>query len=284
MKKYFKIICAILILSLLILPAGCKKKPTPQKKPQTTQKASPPKELSKIEQDIDKIIKEAQKTAKKPAQQGQQEGQAKQQKEKKNSKEKGNEQKKSEGGEQQKANQQSPEQKSWDTITKTVKDIHTNWNILNPIAVKAGAKPNLINSMSTAINDLTSNASQKSKIAVMMSANNVYKYIPDIEDLFKTEIPTDVKRLKYYTTDIAFNGETEKWDLASKDLTDLNAVWKSLKPKLPKEAKTAIDKFEAGLLELEKAVKSKDKTITKIKSDVLMSDIKSIEKSSKPKK
>lgn len=282
MKKYFKIVCAILILSLLILPAGCKKKqkkPTPQKKPQTTQKAAPPKELSKIEQDIDKIIKEAQKITEKPAKQAQQPSQGKQQK--KDSK--GKKQKKSEGS-QQKTNQQSPSQKSWDTITKTVKDIHTNWNILNPLAVKAGAKPNLINGISTAINDLTAKTNQKSKIDVMLSANNVYKYIPDIEDLFKTETSPDIKRLKYYAMDVSFNGEAENWQQASKDLTDLNAVWKSLKPKLPKEAKTASDKFDAGFVELEKAVKSKDKNITKIKSDVLISDIKSIEKSSKPKK
>lgn len=284
MKKCFKIVCAILILSLLVLPAGCKKKqkkPTPQKKPQTTQKTAPPKELSKIEQDIDKIIKEAQKITEKSAQQGQQASQEKQQKGEKGSK--GKEQKKSEGS-KQKPKQQSPEQKSWDTIAKAVKDIHTNWNTLNPLVVKAGAKPNLINSISTAINDLTTKTNQKSKIDVMLSANNVYKYIPDLEDLFKTEIPPDIKRLKYYAMDISFNGEAEKWDQASKDVTDLNALWKSLKPKLPKEAKAASDKFEAGLLELEKAVKSKDKNITKIKSDVLVSDVKSIEKSAKPKK
>lgn len=138
--------------------------------------------------------------------------------------------------------------------------------------------------MSAAINDFTITTNKKSKIDVLISANNVYKYIPDLEDLFQTETPTDIKRLKFYAQDISFKSEVQKWDEVSKDIIDMNSVWKTLKPKLPKEAKNSADKFEAGLSELEKAVKSQNKVLIKIKADVLLQDIKSLEKTSKPKK
>ncbi|QSZ27840.1 hypothetical protein ACETAC_02835 [Aceticella autotrophica] len=274
MKRYFKSLSAILVLLFILLPSGCQKKqknPIAQKT-QTAQKPQLPKELKKIEQDIDSIIKETQKMQNMPPQQAQKEKE-------KNEKGKEKEGKKTskEGQNEKQEEKQAPQEKSWNTISQTVKDIHTNWNALNPIAVKAGAKPNLIDNMSTAINNLTISVEEKSLNDIMIKSNNVYKYIPDLEDMFKTLIPPDLKRLKYYNRNILFNTYTDDWDTMSKDIINLNAIWKSLKPKLPKEAKHASDKFEAGLTELEKAVKSKNKTIAKVKSEILEIDIKSLE-------
>lgn len=256
MKKYSKIVCALLIFLLLFSLSGCKNKQQnkPQKKPQTSQKTELPKELSKIEEDIEKIIKEVQKIKEKTqtAQNAQ--------------KDKKDEKKEKDKNKSKQITQKTPEEKSWEQVDKLTKDIHINWNSLNPIAVKAGAKLNLINSMSAAINDFTITTNKKSKIDVLISANNVYKYIPDLEDLFQTETPTDIKRLKFYAQDISFKSEVQKWDEVSKDIIDMNSVWKTLKPKLPKEAKNSADKFEAGLSELEKAVKSQNKVLIKIKA------------------
>jgi hypothetical protein len=274
MRKYSKIVCAIFIFLLLFNLSGCKNKQQnkPQKKPQTSQKTEVPKELSKIEKDIEKIIKEAQKIKEKP--QSDQEKQSdKEEKDKKDKKE-----------EDKKTPKKTPEDKSWEEINKAIKDIHTDWNSLAPLVTKEGAKLNLINSMSAAINDLTIMANKKSKIDVLIYANNVYKYIPDLEDLFQTEAPTDIKRLKFYAQDIAFKSEVQKWEEISKDLIDINSVWQTLKPKLPKEAKNSADKFEAGITELQKAIKSQNKVLTKIKAEVLLQDIKSLEKTAKPKK
>ncbi|SHF15784.1 hypothetical protein SAMN02745195_01959 [Thermoanaerobacter uzonensis DSM 18761] len=271
MRKYSKIVCAIFIFLLLFNLSGCKNKQQNkhQKKPQTSQKTEVPKELSKIEKDIEKIIKEAQKIKEKP--QSDQEKQS--DKEKKDKKE-----------EDKKSPKKTPEDKSWEEINKAIKNIHTDWNSLTPLVTKEGAKLNLINSMGAAINDLTIIANKKSKIDVLIYANNVYKYIPDLEDLFQSEAPTDIKRLKFYAQDIAFKSEVQKWEEISKDLIDINSVWQTLKPKLPKEAKNSADKFEAGVAELQKAIKSQNKVLTKIKSDVLLQDIKSLEQTAKPKK
>ncbi|WKV08686.1 hypothetical protein Q2T46_14340 [Thermoanaerobacterium sp. CMT5567-10] len=283
MKNYHKILYFLLIVVVIFQLPACKnnqKKPVPQKKPNTTQKMSTPKELTKIENDIDTIIKECQKLQESQksetdklsvsalAPQNQQQGGKST----------------SKGGNKQKQQKEPPEKKSWSTIDKTVKDIHTNWNVLSPIAAKAGASTDLLNNVSTAINTLTTKSTNKLLNDTMIAANNVYKYIPEIENYFKTTSPPDIKKLRFYNRDIDFNSSIGKWDVAKKDINDLKAIWKTLKVKLPKDAKTASDKFDSGLSELEKAVQAKDSTITKIKSNVLESDIKSLEKASGSKK
>lgn len=290
MKNYHKIFYFLLIVVVIFQLSACKnnqKKPVPQKKPNTTQKMSTPKELTKIENDIETIIKECQKlqesqksessksSVSTSAPQGKQQSASKNQQGGKSTGQEGNKQK------QQK---ESPEKKSWSTIDKTIKDIHTNWNVLSPIAAKAGASADLLNNVSTAINTLTTKSTNKLLNDTMIAANNVYKYIPEIENYFKTTSPPDIKKLRFYNRDIEFNSATEKWDVATKDINELKAIWKALRVKLPKDAKNASDKFDSGLSELEKAVQSKDSTITKIKSNVLESDIKSLEKASGSKK
>ncbi|AEF17684.1 MULTISPECIES: hypothetical protein [Thermoanaerobacterium] len=289
MKKYRKIVCLLLIFISVFQLSACKnkqKKPIPQKKPSTTQKMSTPKELAKIESDIDTIIKEAKKL--KESQSGKSAQQstttlAPQDKKQSSSKSQGGG-KSNEKGANKKQQKQSPEEKSWSTIDKTVKDIHTNWNVLSPIATKAGASTDLLNNVSTAINILTTKSSSKSLDDTMIAANNVYKFVPEIENYFKTTSPPDIKKLRFYSRDIEFNSSLGKWDIALKDIDEIKAIWKNIRIKLPKDAKNASDKFDAGLSELEKAVQSKDGTITKIKTSVLETDIKSLEKASKSQK
>ncbi|TCW41891.1 hypothetical protein EDC21_10350 [Thermohydrogenium kirishiense] len=283
MKNYHKILYFLLIVVVIFQLSACKnnqKKPVPQKKPNTTQKMSTPKELTKIENDIETIIKEGQKLQESQKSESSKSSvstlapQNQQQGGKSTSK----------GGNKQKQQKEPPEKKSWITIDKTVKDIHTNWNVLSPIAAKAGASTDLLNNVSTAINTLTTKSTNKLLNDTMIAANNVYKYIPEIENYFKTTSPPDIKKLRFYNRDIDFNSSIGKWDVATKDINDLKVIWKTLKVKLPKDAKTASDKFDSGLSELEKAVQAKDSTITKIKLNVLESDIKSLEKASGSKK
>lgn len=288
MNKHLRIISAILILFVLLLPSGCKKKKTsnqPKKKPTTSQKIALPKELTKIDSDIETIIKEGKKiqntqsqsnnkttvTFAPPSNNG------------KSSNPSGG------GGEKQSKSTKpkptvSPEKKSWDTIDKSIKDIHTNWNVLTPIVSKAGASSNLIDNVSTAINQLTTVSSSKSIDDTLIAANNVYKYIPDLEKNFNVKTPPDIKKLRYFNRDIEFNTMKNNWSNVTNDLSQLNTTWRTVKMKLPKEAKTNEDKFDAGLTELDKVVKAKDANLVKIKSNVLESDIISLEKSLKAKK
>lgn len=261
MRKFIKLFSALLIIALIFNMTGCKKQDKAQKKPQTSQKTEIPKELTKIEKDIEKIISEAKKIKEKPSSTSS----------KKDS-------------DKDKKKETSTNEKSWKEIEKTVKDIHSNWNSLNPIVTKKGAKLNLINSMSAAINDLTLVANKKSKIDVLIYANGVYKYIPELEGLFSTDPSLDIKKLKFYGQDIDFKSEIQKWDEISKDLIDISSTWQTLKTKLPKEAKTSADKFNASISELQKAVKSQNKVLTKVKAEVFLNNLKSLEKAAKPKK
>lgn len=253
MRKFIKLFSALLIIALIFNMTGCKKQDKAQKKPQTSQKTEIPKELTKIEKDIEKIISEAKKIKEKPSSTS--------------------------------SKKETPtNEKSWKEIEKTVKDIHSNWNSLNLIVTKKGAKLNLINSMSTAINDLTLVANKKSKIDVLIYANGVYKYIPELEGLFSTDPSLDIKKLKFYGQDIDFKSEIQKWDEISKDLMDINSTWQILEVKLPKEAKATAEKFEVSISELQKTVKSQNKVLTKVKAEVFLKNLKSLEKVLEPKK
>lgn len=138
--------------------------------------------------------------------------------------------------------------------------------------------------MSTAINDLTLVANKKSKIDVLIYANGVYKYIPELEGFFSTDPSLDIKKLKFYGQDIDFKSEIQKWDEISKDLMDINSTWQTLKVKLPKEAKATAEKFEVSISELQKTVKSQNKVLTKVKAEVFLKNLKSLEKVLQPKK
>ncbi|MGB9809809.1 MAG: hypothetical protein ACPLSA_07215, partial [Caldanaerobacter sp.] len=130
MVKFPKWIVALLILGIMFNTTGCKKQEKIQKKPSTSTESQVPKELTKIEKDIEKIIDEAKKikTVYKTPEKSQSDEKTKSKKEEK----------------------QKPSQNEikWQQIEKNLKDIHNDWNSLSTLAMKKGAKLNLINSMS----------------------------------------------------------------------------------------------------------------------------------------
>jgi len=274
MYIYKKSIIIFLILLIFATPlSGCPKKSENTKKQEN--KMEPPKELATIEEDIDNIISNLEKISKGSQEKEQKKAQMNQQKEsppkEENKQEKNNE---------EKSQVTQKGEDLWAKLENTVNDLHLNWNTLSPISLKAGAKTDLIEKMNQSIITLTDYIFKKMPKEAIQSANLVYKYIPDFEDLFKSEKPTDIKRIKYYLRQIKIELDEKNWAGIKNNLSELKNSWSSLKKELKDEKQDILkSKMEFGISELENAINNQNENMVKIELNVLEETVKLIEKS-----
>lgn len=274
MHIYKKFLIIFLILLIFATPlSGCPKKNENSKKQEN--KIEPPKELATIEEDIDNIISNLEKISKGSQENEQKKVKMEQQKEappkEEQSNPKSNEEKK-----QETQTQENP----WNQLENMINDLHLNWNTLNPISLKAGAKPDLIENMNQSIIALTDNIFNRKPKEAIKSANTVYKYLPDFEDLFKSEKPTDIKRIKFYLRQIKIDLDDKKWAEIKNSLIGLKNTWNSLKKELKDEKQDILkSKMEFGISELENNINNQNENMVKIELNVLEENIKLIEKS-----
>lgn len=184
----------------------------------------------------------------------------------------------SQQGQQQSQSSSSSQQDPMTMIPKLVDKMHYQWNNLMPAAIKKGAKKDLINNFGTALNNLSDTITSKNKMNIMVAANNVYAYIPDLYSLFKTKPSPEIKRVRYYSRSAILNALTANWTQADSDITNLKSVWSLYKNSLKKEQQDIANKLDLSIMELEKVVKGKNAQLVNIKGKVELSNTEDLEK------
>lgn len=290
-KSYFKIMAIYITIFAFVL-TGCgsssKKSAPQQQSTQTEQKSEKiPDQLVSIEDSVEKIIKELDgpsvgtKEEKKGGQQGQgaQQGQSSQQGQGGQQSQSGQQ---GQGGQQQGQTAQPTQKKDpWETITPIINTLHYSWNDYMPSAVKKGANRKLIDNFSDALNSLTNTIIEKNKVNTLLAANYLYAFIPDFYSLYKTETSPEIKRIRYYTRNAMLHAMTANWTQADSDLNSLKASWSLFKNTVTKDQQDDSNKLDFSISELEKVVKERNQPLTDIKGRIALSNVESLDKTSK---
>lgn len=274
------------------MPA-CSKK---SQKPEENQNEKPPEVLSKLEQNIDSIIDaldkegkietpgQGQQTAEKSESsntqstknQGSQEGQGEQSSQEQSGQGQQNQGQSAQGQQQQQMQQPNP----WEQIDKTIKQMHMQWNQFQPEAVKAGVSPQISDNFSNDLNTVTNDIAVKNLMTTLNDTNNLYKYMPEFLSHYKDK-SVDIKRLKYYVRDVMYKSRFDKWDEAMASALSAKNLLPNLRSQSKDETKDKLQSLEYSVYELEKVVKERQKSLTQIKGNVSLNDIKDMEKLSK---
>lgn len=292
----WKILIFILIISLTPFIYGCSKQS--QKPGQSSEQ--PPKSLTELETNIDLIIDSMDKEWKVKQDQGS--GQGASMRESTDVSSQGGQQSSGQGGQQgspgqgsqqggqagssqggQQTSQQSSgqggqqTQNPWEQADKTVKNIHMQWNEFQPEAVKSGVTQDSITIFSTILNNLTNDITNKNLIDTLNDANGLYKFIPEFLSHYKDK-SIDVKRLKYFTRDAMYKVRLEKWDLAEASVNQAKLLLPNIRANAKDENKSKYQSLEYSVYDLEKVVKEKQRNLVQLKGNIILENIKAIEK------
>lgn len=267
-----RLLIPIMILSSLF--PGCSKKsqsPAPQQQSaQSDQKSEKaPDQLKAIEENIEKIFKEL--TG--PASAKEDEKGTQGQQEKSQNKDQG----KSQGKDEQQKGQ-SAQSDPWEKIIPIINTLHYQWNTYMPMSVKAGAAKPLIDSFSTALNNLTNVLVSKNRNSSLLAASSLYGFLPDFYMLYKTSMSPEVKRIKHFVRDASLNANFGNWTQAEAVITLLKSNWSLYKNVIPKELQDNTSRLDFSIYELEKVIKEKNSFLSDVKGRVALSNVDSLEK------
>jgi len=186
----------------------------------------------------------------------------------------------SEGGSKQQP-QQSPQPQAkdpWQEVTKSIQELHTSWDEYAPLSIKAGASKELTDQFGNALNDLTMTALKKDGLSTMLSANQLYGYIPDFSYLYKTQVSPEIKKVKFYARDCVLSAMKLNWNQTDQDIKNLKTSFNVFKRTLDEKNKDKGTKIENSIYELEKVEKERNKEITDIKGRLVLKGAMTLEK------
>lgn len=301
-----KINLKIILLSLLgiFLIIGCitgcgmfKKNSNQQQNPEG-QTDKIPKQLQNIESNIEKIFltlggpslgakeeKSDQTTDKDSSKSQESQGQGEEKQQESQGQQEQNEQKGSEGQKPEQGEEpgtskkQAGEQDPWQQITQQIKNLHFSWNEYLPEAIKKGAKKEVIDGFSEALNKLTKITEDKGAVKSLLTANQLYSYVPDLYSLYKTKTSPEFKRLGYYARNSILTARSSDWTKASSDIEELKSTWALVKNTIDKKQQEDSAKLDLSIYELDKVVKEKNKNLTEIKGEITLTNIEALQKS-----
>lgn len=288
--KYTKALSILLVLVFTLFTA-CSNQNSQQnsqsESSQSDQKSEKvPSDLTKLENDIEMIVKALDGPAIQVKQEMQQpdegtqseQGNQNQQQEGSQSQQQENQNSQQGQGQQQSKPSSSSQQDPMKKISPIVDKMHYQWNNLMAAAIKKSANKELINNFDNALNNLSSTVISKNKMNTLIAANRLYAYIPDLYLLFDSKPLTEIKKVRYYSRSAILNSLTANWAKAGSDISNLKSIWVLYKNSLSKDQQDVANKLDLSIYELEKVIKEKNQPLINIKGKVEFSNIEALEK------
>lgn len=296
----FRIISVCVILAILLVSPGCssKSKDSQSKKPQTSsqQKAKSPQQMKSILSDLEKIItsvdqkiktsKESsfQKSTQIDQAQGQQGGQQSQQSGQQGQSGQGSSQdqqgqSKSQSGGQGGGQSSSQSQtSSWQTEDTALKNIHSNWNSVEPEAVKAGLGIPARDAFEKALEELTMAISKEKKEESLKAAIDLYGQYAELVRVFDGSIPPEFFQTKFEIMSAVQKAEKLDWSGAQKHIPNIQKYWGYLKMKSQGQDEKLMSRTEYSIEDLDQAITGKELDPVLIKAEIAMKNLQQLQK------
>lgn len=286
LRKYLGFMAiGFLIISMAVFVNGCSQSKEGEKKPAqaTGEKATPPPALKTLLTDLEKVLKDLEmmiKQEKEPSSsQSSQSGGGSEQSQGQSSEQQdggGNQQSGKDQGDSGGSN--TDPQKAWADIEKTVTNIHRDWNMLEAEAMKQGMDTVTRDSFEQALAHFTVTLEQKIPQESLFAVLDVYKYYPDLVELFENKVPADFYRVKYEVMMIRAQASREEWIMAGEHISKMKTAWGNLKKdeKLKNE-KDMVKQTENSLEDIELGVEMEDTKLVEIKGSIALDNLDKVE-------
>lgn len=267
----------ILIAVVLLLPFhGCSRGQEAERKPAAagSEKKELPSELKSIRSELDKLIAQLEQTAMimvdcptSDDQSGEEEDSG------------GPEEPKEQGGDSASKQQSSgSSQEIWSQIGERVAKLHQDWNEAEAVVIKEGLSTDIRDKFENSLEELTISTDQRNVERSLFSALEVYRYYPEMVDLFESKIPAEYFRLRNAAMVIRYESGRTKWEEAQQEVPKLKTQWDIIEKNQAIENQQIRQKTENAVNDLENAVDKEEICLVEIKSDILMKNLEEIEK------
>lgn len=297
MKNIIKILILVFCLMLAACGQSSDKLQGEQQSAQGMEEVDEePKQLMKIEEDIEKIIRMlggpvaadredgggqqggsgSQGGQGGQGQQGQEQGQGQQGQEGQQGQ--GQQQDQSQGGQQGQDQSGGQSGDTFKQVTETITGLHYKWSDYLPTATKMGAKNSQLEGFSNSLNQLTTVIESKDKQNSLVASNGLYAHLPELYDLYKEKKNLgDVKRVKHFIRSVVINSMSNNFSAADSDIEELSSIWETLKEDLPEGQKKAVSELSFSISELKKVVGEQNMQLIDLKGRVALHNVDEIE-------
>jgi hypothetical protein len=256
---FFNIIVALFLIS------SCKGNPS--KKPNAYEKKDKaPQSLNSILENVNSILKdveEVKKVAIKP--------ELSDEDKEKDSKNKTDE---------KKTSKEKEIQKLWDSMNKSINDIHKYWNVYEIEGAKKGITADSTFKFEESINSLTLAIENRDSFNILNSGSEVYKNLSSFFDLYKDEIKGDISKIKYCVYKAYLIAEKGEIDASKEVLTEAENYINNMRIKLTKDKEKSknVDKISFSIQDMKEVLKLNNSNLLKIKRDIVLKNLETLEK------
>lgn len=290
-----RIITVSILVGLLMLPA-CSNKDKEAQKPQMSsqQKAKAPEEMKSIVTDLEMIISELEQKVKmskasplaqntkiaaqsQQGQQNQQQGESQQGQQNQQGQQGQSQQTQQSQGGQSQSSQQN-QMSAWQKEDTSIKNIHRNWNALEPEAIKAGLSTADRDSFEQALEKLTLAVSSQKKEESLTAAIEVYGKYANLVKTFNSAVPAEFYQLKYEVMIAADKAMKKEWTAAEEHIPKIEESWTNLKVKAEKQDGKSISRTDFSITDLKQALKTQQPDLLMIKAEIVMNNLQQMQK------
>lgn len=275
----------------------------PESSKEEENKKNPPKPLTQMEQDTDKIIQDLEETRDKRAklereqqhpskEQPRQTAQQEQQQEQQSQQEKGQEQKDQQGESEQQGQKQGQQEQqkqepkqtqppipvpNWSELEDMSETLHESWNAYEPKAKADGAMSETMKSFEDQLIVLTEQIIARNEEKTLIAANSLYSHYPEFLKLYSHNQPPEVKEVRSLTRQILLYGQQDKWEETKPLLDQMKKAWQEAKTKMKKQDKELNSKIEAAMHDFNYVITEKKINLARIKGKILIKNLEQVE-------
>lgn len=170
--------------------------------------------------------------------------------------------------------------KEWEDIDSKVEKVHKDWNNYEVEGMKKGINSEKGKDFKNSLNLLTRSVENKNIASVVDNGSKAMLHLAPFFDIYKDEINGDLLRVEYaaYQSYLSFQGGNIK--NAEKLLTNTEEYITRIRQKLDKdkEKTKTLDQLSLSITDMKQSLKDKSNKVLEIKRDIILENIKSLEK------
>ncbi len=113
----------------------------------------------------------------------------------------------------------------WREEMELVRDLHRDWNSLEPEAITKGMTSATQAALEENLARLTRAVEGRQALEAQLAANQVYRYYIEVAARFKTKIPPNLERVRYHVTEARLQAEQGSWAVAHEETRKALEIW-----------------------------------------------------------
>lgn len=116
----------------------------------------------------------------------------------------------------------------------------------------------------------------KEDLQIINSSVEVTKYIPEFMSLFKSTVPPNIYKLKYFVRHLTIAAKQESWEEVSTSFDEFKQLWDTVESDATEADSDLKIQLKQGIDELENVIKTENVNLVGIKSNLLIGNIESL--------